>query len=118
MYTYDWYFAVIFVVVVVVSRGASRVNGRREKLKVKNIHRDAHGVSVIHNNKNNKIMYVRPSFVYIAADTACLPPPKADGCAGYHYRGKNTSNKQMHTVRRTYYSDIDSRRVSSNLYKI
>lgn len=60
-------------------------------------------------------MYVRPSFVNVAADTACLPPPKADGRTGYHYRGKNTNDKQMHTVRGTY-SDIDSR-VSSNLYK-
>jgi len=116
MYTYDWYFALIFVVVVVVvvSSGASRVNDKRKKLKVKNIHRDAHGVSVVHNNKNNKITYVRPSLVYVAADTACLPPPKADSCTGYHYRGKNTSNKQMHTVRGTYYSDS----VSRNLYKI
>lgn len=56
MYTYDWYFALIFVVVVVVvSSGASRVNGKRKKLKVKNIHRDAHDISVVHNNKNNKI---------------------------------------------------------------
>lgn len=67
MYTYDWYFALIFVVVVVVvSSGASRVNGKRKKLKVKNIHSDAQGVSVVHNNKNNKISnYVRPSLFCI-----------------------------------------------------